>query len=219
MPGEPCSYMGIGESVFCLCSMLRKSNCSSLCWWSLSQCEPTMMEFTYWVDARGSTEMRAHPRGEIWMLCSPRFHIQSLAERLFAFFQAKILSSLKLFGFNACHRQKLFQKKSLLEVLGKAWTRKSETLVGCSVFSPVCIETRLYCSGVLFWCIVVADNWSNNPGHSGLALSGWRSLYYWIPALFTAPLTSVVHHSIQFKPKGQDSQCLYPGLHLPAIFG
>ena len=63
------------------------------------------------------------------------------------------------------------------------------------VFCPACIVlVRLYCSGeiVLFWwnCIVVADNWSNNPGHSGLAVSGWRSLYYWIPALFNALLTS-----------------------------
>ena len=98
----------------------------------------------------------------------------------------KILSRLDWFGFNVCLWQKSVSEKSPLEIVGKASTRETETVVYSG-------QRVLYCGEiVLFWwdCIVVADNWSNNPGHSGLALSGCRSLYYWIPALFCALLTS-----------------------------
>ena len=109
--------------------------------------------------------------------------------RLVDFFQGKIglrffldwidLDSMYAFDKN------LFQKSPLSKLLGKPQQGK---------LRQWCILPSVYCSGeiVLFWwnCIVVADNWSNNPGHSGLAVSGWRSLYYWIPALFNALLTS-----------------------------
>ena len=82
-----------------------------------------------------------------------------------------------------------------------------------AVYSLNCVLRR---DCIVFWwdCIVVADSWSNNPGHSGLALSGWRSLYYWIPALFTAPLTSAYccssFHPIQTQRSRQPMSISWP---------
>ena len=68
---------------------------------------------------------------------------------------------------------------------------------------------------VVLWrdCIVVADNWSNNPGHSGIALSGWPSLYYWIPPLFRAILLHTLFNLPSNScPKVKTANCLYPDL-------
>ena len=59
--------------------------------------------------------------------------------------------------------------KLALEILRKAWQGESETLVACRLWIVLFL---------VLWrdCIVLADNWSNNPGHSGIALSGAPSI-------------------------------------------
>ena len=59
--------------------------------------------------------------------------------------------------------------KSPLGILRKAWQGEIETLVACRLWIVLFL---------VLWrdCIVLADNWSNNPGHSGIALSGAPSI-------------------------------------------
>ena len=48
-------------------------------------------------------------------------------------------------------------------------------------------------------CIVLADNWSNNPGHSGIALSGAPSItgfQLYFVLYYSSPTTYVPYHTI-----------------------